>query len=62
GVLRRSYALNAIGFVLYFGGGRVLQGALDVANLPHLRAIMPPLLILLALLILVIANNYEQLK
>ncbi len=62
GVLRRSYALNAIGLILYFGGGRILQGALDVAILPHLRAIMPPLIILLALLILVIANNYEQLK
>ncbi|MFW9999868.1 MAG: hypothetical protein ACFE9Q_02560 [Candidatus Hodarchaeota archaeon] len=62
GVLRRSYALNAIGFLLYFVGGRILQGALDVATLPHLRAVMPPLLILLALLILVIANNYEQLK
>ncbi|MFX1571087.1 MAG: hypothetical protein ACFFCV_22335 [Promethearchaeota archaeon] len=62
GVLRRSYALNAIGFILYFGAGRILQGALDVATLPHVRAVMPPLLILLALLILVIANNYEQLK
>ncbi len=62
GVLRRSYALNAIGFLLYFIGGRIMQGALDVATLPHLRAVMPPLLILLALLILVIANNYEQLK
>jgi len=62
GVLRRSYALNAIGFLLYFVGGRIMQGALDVATLPHLRAVMPPLLILLALLILVIANNYEQLK
>jgi len=62
GVLRKSYALNAIGFILYFIGGRILQGVLDVATLPHLRAIMPPLLILLALLILVIANNYEQLK
>ena len=62
GVLRRSYALNAIGFILYFVGGRIMQGALDVATLPHLRAVMPPLLILLALLILVIANSYEQLK
>ncbi len=62
GVLRKSYALNAIGFILYFIGGRILQGALDVAALPHVRAILPPLLILLALLILVIANNYEQLK
>ena len=62
GVLRKSYALNAIGFILYFIGGRILQGALDVAALPHVRAILPPLIILLALLILVIANNYEQLK
>jgi hypothetical protein len=61
-VLRKSYALNAIGFLLYFIGGRILQGVLDVATLPHLRAVMPPLIILLALLILVIANNYEQLK
>jgi hypothetical protein len=62
GVLRKSYALNAIGFLLYFIGGRILQGILDIATLPHLRAVMPPLIILLALLILVIANNYEQLK
>ncbi|MBA7648546.1 hypothetical protein ES703_56333 [subsurface metagenome] len=62
GVLRKSYALNAIGFLLYFIGGRILQGALDVADLPHVRAILPPLIILLALLIMVIANNYEQLK
>ncbi len=62
GVLRKSYALNAIGFLLYFIGGRILQGALDVADFPHVRAILPPLIILLALLILVMANNYEQLK
>jgi len=61
GVLRKSYALNAFGFLLYFLG-RILQGALDVADLPHLRASLPPLIILLALLILVMANNYEQLK
>jgi hypothetical protein len=62
GVLRKSYALNAIGFLLYFIGGRILQGALDIAALPHVRAILPPLIILLALLLLVLANNYEQLK
>ncbi|MFX1320876.1 MAG: hypothetical protein ACFFAQ_04440 [Promethearchaeota archaeon] len=61
GVLRKSYALNAIGFLLYFIG-RILQGALEIANLPHFQAITPPLIILLALLIMVIANNYEQLK
>lgn len=61
GVLRRSYALNAIGFLIYFLG-RILQGLFDTLNLPHVNAIMPPLLILLSLLIIVIANNYEQLR
>ena len=61
GVLRKSYALNAIGLLLYYSG-RILQGALNVAAYPHFRAILPPLIILLALIILVIANNYEQLK
>ena len=61
GVLRKSYALNAIGLLLYYSG-RILQGALNVAAYPHFRATMPPLIILLALIILVIANNYEQLK
>ena len=61
GVLRKSYAWNAIGFLLYYAG-RILKGALDVAEFPHFRAILPTLIILLALLILVIANNYEQLK
>lgn len=59
GVLRRSYALNAIGFFIYFSG-RAAQGLLD--GFPHVRAILPPLLILLSLLIIVIANNYEQLR
>lgn len=61
GVLRKSYALNAIGLLLYYTG-RILHGALIVANYPHFRATLPPLIILLALIILVIANNYEQLK
>jgi len=59
GVLRRSYALNAIGFFIYFSG-RITQGVL--VGFPHVRAILPPLLILLSLLIIVIANNYEQLR
>ncbi|MHA1234283.1 MAG: hypothetical protein ACTSQL_04265 [Promethearchaeota archaeon] len=59
GVLRRSYALNAIGFFIYFSG-RAAQGLLGA--FPHVRAILPPLLILLSLLIIVIANNYEQLR
>ena len=61
GVLRRSYALNAIGFFLYFLG-RILQGLLDMMGAFNTRAILPPLLILLSLLIIVIANSYEQLK
>jgi len=61
GVLRRSYALNAIGFFIYFLG-RILQGLLETLGFPHVRAILPPLLILLSLLIIVIANNYEQLR
>jgi hypothetical protein len=61
GVLRRSYALNAIGFFLYFLG-RILQGFLDTIGATNTRAILPPLLILLSLLIIVIANSYEQLK
>jgi hypothetical protein len=61
GVLRRSYALNAIGFFIYFAG-RMTQGLLETFGFPHVRAILPPLLILLSLLIIVIANNYEQLR
>ena len=61
GVLRKSYALNAIGFFIYFIG-RILQGLLDTLEYQHVRAILPPLLILLSLLIIVIANNYEQLR
>jgi len=61
GVLRKSYALNALGFFIYFIG-RILQGVLDTFQFYHVRAILPPLLILLSLLIIVIANNYEQLR
>ncbi len=61
GVLRRSYALNAIGFFIYFSG-RISQGILETLGFPHVEAILPPLLILLSLLIIVIANNYEQLR
>ena len=61
GVLRKSYALNAIGFLLYYTG-RVLQGAFEIAGWHHLESTIPPLIILLALLIIVMANNYEQLR
>ena len=61
GVLRRSYALNAIGFLIYFLG-RILQGIFSMLGWPHVSATVSPLLILLSLLLIVIANNYEQLK
>ena len=61
GVLRKSYALNAIGFFIYFIG-RIAQGLLDTVGFYHVRALLPPLLILLSLLIIVIGNHYEQLK
>lgn len=61
GVLRRSYALNAIGFLLYFVG-RISQGALTAIGASHTAAVFSPLLILCSLLIIVLANNYEQLK
>ncbi|MFX0179852.1 MAG: hypothetical protein ACFE78_06660 [Candidatus Hodarchaeota archaeon] len=61
GVLRRSYALNAIGFLIYFMG-RILQGVFNTLGWYHVEAVAPPLLILLSLLIIVIANNYEQLR
>jgi hypothetical protein len=61
GVLRRSYALNAIGFFLYYTG-RISQGLFDALGWVNAKAIGPPLIILLSLLIIVIANNYEQLR
>lgn len=61
GVLRKSYLLNAIGILLYYTG-RILQGVYGVFGFPHFEAIVPPLIILIALLTLVIANNYEQLR
>ena len=61
GVLRKSYALMSIGYCVYFAG-RIAQGVFEATGNPHLRAVVPPLLILLSLLLIVIANNYEQLK
>lgn len=61
GVLRRSYTLNAIGFFLYYTG-RILHGVFEVIEWPHFQSTVPPLIILLSLLIIVIANNYEQLR
>jgi len=61
GVLRKSYLLNAIGFFLYYTG-RLLHGIFEVLKWHHFQATVPPLIILFSLLIIVIANNYEQLR
>ncbi|MFX1393964.1 MAG: hypothetical protein ACFFAH_10355 [Promethearchaeota archaeon] len=61
GVLRKSYLLNAVGIFLYYIG-RILDGVFEVIGWHHFEATVPPLLILCALLIIVIANNYEQLR
>lgn len=61
GVLRKSYLLNAVGILLYYIG-RILQGIFEVTGSPHFKATVPPLVILCALLLIVIANNYEQLR
>jgi hypothetical protein len=61
GVIRKSYALNGIGFLIYYTG-RILYSVLGVLNAPHTQAILPPLIILLSLLIIVIANSFEALK
>jgi hypothetical protein len=61
GVLRKSYALNGIGFLIYYMG-RLSYSIFGVLNLPHTQAIFPPLIILLSLLLIVIANSFEALK
>ena len=53
--------MNGIGFLLYYMG-RLLQGLFEALEQPHFEAIIPPLIIVLSLLIIVLANNYEQLK
>ncbi|MBY9006212.1 MAG: hypothetical protein KGD63_05600 [Candidatus Lokiarchaeota archaeon] len=61
GVLRRSYAINGIGFLIYYVG-RIAKGAFEVIGWTHAGSIVPPLLILLSLLLIVIANSFEALK
>ncbi|TXT54159.1 MAG: conserved membrane protein of unknown function [Promethearchaeota archaeon] len=62
GVLRRSYALNAVGFFLYYTG-RISQGLFDTLGWVNAKAIGPPLIILLSLLVIVVANvSYQELK
>ncbi len=61
GVLRRSYALNALGFLLYFTG-RAGTGLFDALGWVNAEAIIPPLFIILALLVFVIGNTSETLK
>ncbi len=62
GVIRRSSILNGLGFLLYFLG-RLLQPLPIIAISEHLGIILlPPTLILISLLILAIANQFEHLK
>ncbi len=61
GVLRKSYLLNGIAFLIYFAG-RILQGAFDSLELPHMRAYIPPLLIIISLILFVMANSVSELK
>ncbi len=61
GVIRKSYALNGIGFLIYYSG-RILFSVLGAVGSSHTQAILPPLVILLSLLIIVIANSFEALK
>ncbi len=62
GVIRRSSILNGLGFLVYFIG-RLLQPLPVIADSGHLGImIIPPSLILVSLLILAIANQFEHLK
>lgn len=61
GVLRRSYLLNGIGFLIYYIG-RIARGVFEVIGWPNVQSFAPPLLILLSLLLIVIANSFEALK
>ncbi len=62
GVIRRSSILNGVGFLLYFLG-RLLQPLPLISGSEHLGIMLiPPSLILVSLLILAIANQFEHLK
>ncbi|MHA1821985.1 MAG: hypothetical protein ACTSU2_02240 [Promethearchaeota archaeon] len=56
GLIRRSSLLNGFGFLTYYGG-RALEPLLKALNASLLtQAILPPLIILLGLLLLALAN------
>jgi hypothetical protein len=61
GVLRRSYVLNGIGFLIYYIG-RIARGLFEALNWPNVQSFVPPLLILLSLILIVIGNSFEALK
>jgi len=61
GVLRKSYGLNAMAFIIYLAA-RLCQYAFESVGWSHMSATIPPLLIILSLLMIAIANNVEQLK
>lgn len=62
GVIRRSSYLNGLGFLIYYLG-RSLQSVLEPLGYSEMtQAITPPLVILLGVLFIALANQYEQLK
>jgi hypothetical protein len=61
GVLRRSYVLNGVGFLIYYVG-RIARGLFEALNWPNVQSFVPPLLILLSLILIVIGNSFEALK
>ena len=61
GVLRKSYLLNGAAFLIYFAG-RLFQGVFDTLNYAHMRAYIPPLLIIVSLILFVMANSVSELK
>ncbi|MHA1733737.1 MAG: hypothetical protein ACTSU5_17460 [Promethearchaeota archaeon] len=62
GVIRRSLYLNGAGFLFYYLG-RALQSTVDVFfSNPYNLALLPGLFILLGILTIVVANQFEHLK
>ena len=65
GTLQKSFFLNALGLLIYYIA-RALQPVIPslVANPGEswIQALVPPLLILLSILLLTFANQYEHLK
>ncbi|MFX1273776.1 MAG: hypothetical protein ACFFBP_12020 [Promethearchaeota archaeon] len=61
GVLRKSYLLNGVAFLMYFAG-RILDGVFNSLNWPHIKSYIPPLFIIVSLILFVLANSVSELK